>query len=77
MRFSRQEDWSELCRPPGDLPDPGMERRSLHCRQIIYHLSYREVPGDSKGVNIAGGRSTRLGRLEGLVVVGVYSLSHV
>ena len=28
--FSRQEYWSGLsCPPPGDLPDPGIERRSL------------------------------------------------
>ena len=26
-----------------DLPDPGIEPRCLHCRQILYHLSYREV----------------------------------
>ena len=30
MRFSRQEYWSGLpCPPPGDLPDPGIEPRSL------------------------------------------------
>ena len=30
MGFSRQEYWSELPRPsPGDLPDPGIEPRSL------------------------------------------------
>ena len=30
MRFSRQEQWSELlCTPPGDLPDPGIEPTSL------------------------------------------------
>ena len=30
MGFSRQEYWSGLpCPPPGDLPDPGMERVSL------------------------------------------------
>ena len=29
--FSRQEYWSGLpCPPPGDLPDPGIEPRSLH-----------------------------------------------
>ena len=29
MRFSRQEDWSGLpCPPPGDLPDPGLNRVS-------------------------------------------------
>ena len=29
MGFSRQERWSGLpCRPPGDLPNPGIERRS-------------------------------------------------
>ena len=30
MGFSRQEYWSGLpCRPPGDLPDPGVEPASL------------------------------------------------
>ena len=30
MRFSRQEYWSGLpCPPPGDLPDAGIEPRSL------------------------------------------------
>ena len=30
MRFSRQEYWSGLpCPSPGDLPDPGMELKSL------------------------------------------------
>ena len=30
MGFSRQEYWSELpCLPPGDLPDPGIERTSV------------------------------------------------
>ena len=29
MGFPRQEHWSELpCRPPGDLPDPGVEPAS-------------------------------------------------
>ena len=30
MEFSRQEYWSGLpCPPPGDLPNPGIEPRSL------------------------------------------------
>ena len=30
MEFSRQEYWSGFpCPPPGDLPDPGIEPRSL------------------------------------------------
>ena len=30
MGFSRQEYWGELpCPPPGDLPDPGIEPKSL------------------------------------------------
>ena len=37
MEFSRQEYWSEMPFPsPGGLPDPGMEQRLLHCRQILY-----------------------------------------
>ena len=43
MGFSRQEYWSGLPFPsPGDLPDPGNEPSLLHCRQIRYHVSYRE-----------------------------------
>ena len=41
MEFSRQEYWSGLpFPPPGDLPNPGIKLRSLHCRCILYHLSY-------------------------------------
>jgi len=44
MEFSRQE---YLCglpfTSPGDLPSPGTEPGSLHCRQILYHLSH--LPG--------------------------------
>ena len=29
MGFSRQEHWSGLPCPPGDLPDPGIEPKSL------------------------------------------------
>jgi hypothetical protein len=42
MEFSRWEYWSGLpFLSPGDLPDSGMEAKSPHCRQILYHLSYR------------------------------------
>ena len=42
MGFSRQEYWSELpCPPPGDLSHPGIKPLSLHCRQILYHLSHQ------------------------------------
>ena len=41
LGFSRQEYWSGLLFPsPGDLPDPGL----LHCRQILYRLSYLGSP---------------------------------
>ena len=26
---------------PGELPDPGIELGLLHCRQILYQLSYQ------------------------------------
>ena len=48
LGFYRQEYWSELSfSSPGDLPDPGIEPGSpglnpcLHCRQILYWLSYK------------------------------------
>ena len=45
MGFSRQECWSGLPFPsPGDLPNPEIELRSLHCRQILYGLSYEGSP---------------------------------
>ena len=45
MEFSRQEYWSGLPFPsPGDLPNPGIQPRPLHCRQILYHLSHQESP---------------------------------
>ena len=41
MRFSRQGYWSGLLFPsPGDLPNPGIKPGLLHCRQILYQLSY-------------------------------------
>ena len=45
MRFSRQGYWSGLPFPsPGDLSNPGIEAGSLHCRQILYRLSYKGSP---------------------------------
>ena len=43
MGFSRQVYWSGLpCPPPGDLPNTGIEPRSLpHCRWILYRLSHQ------------------------------------
>ena len=39
--FSRQKYWSGLPFPsPGDLPDQELNPGLLHCRQILYHLSY-------------------------------------
>ena len=40
VEFSRQEYWSGVPFPsPGDLPNPGIEPRSPHCKQILSHLS--------------------------------------
>ena len=35
--FPRQEYWSGLPFPPGDLPDPGIKPTSLRGRQVLYH----------------------------------------
>ena len=44
MGFSRQEYWSDLpCSSPETLPTQRLIPGLLHCRQILYHLSYREV----------------------------------
>ena len=43
--FSRQEHWSGLPFPsPGDLPDPGIKPRSLHCRQALCPLNHQGSP---------------------------------
>ena len=46
MEFSRPEYWSGQPFPsPGDLPNPGIENQGLlHCRQILYQLSYQGSP---------------------------------
>ena len=45
MGFSKQEYWSGLpCPPLGDLPNPGIEPRFLHCRWILYHLNHEGSP---------------------------------
>ena len=45
MGFSRQECWSGLpLPPPGDLPTQGLNLGLLHCRQILYCLSYQGIP---------------------------------
>ena len=53
MGFSRQEYWSGLqCPPPGDLPNPGIEPKSLtvSCigRRVLYHYITWELPYLSK-----------------------------
>ena len=43
--FSRQEYWSGLpLHSSGDLPNQGLNLGLLHCRQILYHLSYQGSP---------------------------------
>ena len=55
MRFSRQEYWSGLPFPsPGNLPNPGIKRGLLHCRQILYHLSHQGSPFEGRIVSISG-----------------------
>ena len=45
MEFSRQEYWSGLPFPSlGDLPNLGIDPGLLHCRQILYRLSYQGSP---------------------------------
>ena len=40
--LSRPEYWSGQPFPsPGDLPNPGIEPVLLHCRWILYQLSYQ------------------------------------
>ena len=49
VHFSRQEYWSgSPFWSPGDLPNQGLNAGLLHCRQILYWLSYQGslVEGD-------------------------------
>ena len=49
MEFSRQEKWSGLPFPsPGIFPTQGSNPGLLHCRQILYHLSYQGKPHAAK-----------------------------
>ena len=46
MRFSRQEYWSELPFPsPGDLPDPGIEPKSLMSPALARYQLPLLLPG--------------------------------
>ena len=48
MGFSRQEYWSGLPFPSsGDFPDPGNKPVLLHCRRILYHLTYQGSQGSA------------------------------
>ena len=45
MEFSRQKYWSGMpFSSPGDLPNPGIKPGLLHCRWIIYYLTYQGSP---------------------------------
>ena len=49
MEFSRQEYWSGLSFPsPRQLSDPGIEPRSLPCRQTLYRLNHQGSPSKVK-----------------------------
>ena len=49
--FSRQEYWSGLpCRPPGDLPDPGIEPASPELQMDSLRLSHQGSPDSSHGL---------------------------
>ena len=49
MEFSRPEYWSGWPFPAsGDLPNPGIKPRSLHCRCIRYKLSHKGSPSQGK-----------------------------
>ena len=50
MQFPRQKYWSVLLFPsPWDLPDPGIELMSLHCRRRQWHPTPVLLPGRSHG----------------------------
>ena len=48
MRFSMQGSWNGLpCPPPGDLPNPGIEPRSLMCPALAGRFFTTEPPRKS------------------------------
>ena len=48
MGFFRQEYWSGLPFPSSeDFPDPGNKPVLLHCRRILYHLTYQGSQGSA------------------------------
>ena len=45
LRFSRQEYWSRLLCPPGDLPDPGIQPESFVSPALAGEFFTTEPPG--------------------------------
>ena len=54
MEFSRQECWSGLPCPPGDLPDPGIEPMSLMSPALAGRFFTTEPPGKPIYTHIYG-----------------------
>ena len=67
MAFSRQEYWSGLPFPsPAYFPTQGSNLGLLHCRQILYQLSYSDVHGGGGwGARVAELGVTALGCVGG------------
>ena len=64
MGFSRREYWSGLPFPsPGDLPNPGTEPGSPHCRQMLCRLSHQGSCGKTKCSINAGHQARSPGQL--------------
>ena len=60
MEFSRPEYWSGWPFPSsGDLPNPGIEPRSPHCRRILYQLSHKGSPCNARSAHLTAGREER------------------
>ena len=60
MGFSRQEYWSGFsCPSPGDLPNLVSSLDLLHCRQVLYHLSYQEDQKNKLTLLIEGSGDAR------------------
>ena len=55
MEFSRLEYWNgDLFPSPGALPHPGIKPSLLHCRWILYQLSYEGSPIDNEEQDSSG-----------------------
>ena len=74
MRFPRQEYWSGLPCPSGDLPDPGTESSALPSeppgKQSLNHWTTKEVPGSFPDSSVGKGSTCKVGDPGSIIGLG-------